>query len=220
MVEDDQRIAEPVVAALRSQQHIVDVAADGRAGLEFSEMGEHDVVLLDLMLPDISGIEICKALRRRGSRAMVMMMTARDSVGDKVAALDLGADDYVVKPFDIAELLARIRALSRRGSDSAGSVLRHGRLEIDQASAQVRFADRTLDLTRTEYAILEALLRYPTRVFSAAALYDRATALDASGSPVTIKTHVANLRKKLQAAGCKGTVVMTVQGFGYRLADA
>ena len=220
VVEDDTRIADPVVTALRGQHYSVDVALDGTTALELCEGDAHDVVLLDVMLPGVSGLEVCRTLRRRGSKSMVLMMTARDSVRDKVAALDGGADDYLVKPFDVAELLARVRALSRRGTETHGAVLRHGSIELDESSSRVRCGERPLDLTRTEYTILQTLLRYPTRVFSSDALYERVGNLEGTGTSGTIKSHIANLRKKLRAAGSRRDVILTLYGFGYRLADA
>jgi len=220
VIEDDTRIAEPVAAALRGQHHIVDIAGSGEAGLALSDAEVHDIVLLDVMLPGVGGLEVCRTLRKRGSQAKVLMMTARDSVNDKVAALDGGADDYLVKPFELAELLARIRALSRRGSEAREARLTHGKLELDPVSAQLRYNGRPLQLTRTEYAILETMLRYPTRVFSSEMLYDRVSNIDGMGSRAAIKSHVLNLRKKLRAAGARHEVLITVYGFGYRLADA
>jgi DNA-binding response OmpR family regulator len=138
VVEDDSRIAEPVANALRGQRHTVEIAQSGDAGLALCDAEAHDLVVLDVMLPGVSGLEICRSLRKRGSRTMILMMTARDAVSDKVLALDEGADDYVVKPFDLEELLARIRALSRRGSEGRSVVLRRGRLELDQAASDRR----------------------------------------------------------------------------------
>jgi DNA-binding response OmpR family regulator len=149
-----------------------------------------------------------------------MMMTARGSTSDKVRALDGGADDYIVKPFDFAELLARVRALARRQLETRVATLRHGRLELDQASAEIRYNGRSVQLTRSEYDILGAMLRNPTRVYSTDMLYSRIAAIHASGSADAIKYHVANLRKKLRASGAKQEVIVTVYGFGYRLADA
>ncbi len=220
IVEDDERIAEPVAAALRGQRHTVDVANDGAAALELSAADAHDVVVLDLMLPGVSGLQICRTMRSRGSQAMVLMMTARDSVRDKVAALDEGADDYVVKPFELAELLARVRALGRRGSAARKAILKFREFEFDQVSAQVRYDGCPLELTRTEYAILEMMLRHPTRIFSSDLLYERVGNLDGSGNAAAIKSHIANLRKKLRAAGSRREIIVTVYGFGYRLAGA
>jgi two-component system response regulator QseB len=220
VVEDDSRIADPLAAALRSQRHMVDVALSGEHGLELFDAHEHELVVLDLMLPGISGLEVCRTLRRRGSVAKVLIMTARDSVRDKVTALDEGADDYVVKPFDSGELLARVRALSRRGDGDRGVVLGHGLLELDQNAGEARYEGRRIELTRTEYAMLETMLRHPTRVFSADMLYSRVASFDGAGDSGTIKSHVANLRKKFRTAGSRSSMIVTVYGFGYRLADA
>lgn len=220
VVEDDTRIADPLATALRSQRHMVDVASSGEVGLELFEMFEHEIVLLDLMLPGMSGMDVCRTLRRRGALSKVLIMTARDSVKDKVTALDEGADDYVVKPFDSSELLARVRALTRRDFGDRGVVLRHGLIELDPTSGEARYAGGRVELTRTEYAILEMMLRNPTRVLSADMLYSRVASLDGAGDSGTIKSHVANLRKKLRSAGARSRPILTVYGFGYRLADA
>ncbi len=219
VVEDDARLAEPVAAALRGQHHTVDVAATGEAGLDLSEAAIHDIVVLDLMLPGIGGLDVCRTLRRRGSRALVLMMTARDGVRDKVAALDEGADDYLVKPFDLEELLARIRALSRRGLDGYRAVLEVGALLIDQDAGQLFYRGGQIELTRTEFAIVETMLRHPARVFSSDQLYERVRSLDGLGASTAIKTHIVNVRKKLRAAGARSDAVVTIRGFGYRLAD-
>jgi DNA-binding response OmpR family regulator len=220
VVEDDARIADPLAAALRSQRHTVDVASTGEHGLELIEGCEYEVVVLDLMLPGMSGLEVCRTLRRRGTPSKVLIVTARDSIGDKVAALDEGADDYVVKPFDSSELLARVRALSRREFGLRGITLRHGSLELDQTSGEARYEGRQLELTRTECAILELLLRYPTRVLSADLLHSRVAPFERMGDSGSIKSHIANLRKKLRTAGARSSTIVTVHGFGYRLADA
>lgn len=219
VIEDDARIAEPVAAALRSQHHVVDLAQSGEIGLALSDAEVHDIVLLDIMLPGVGGLEVCRSLRKRGSQAKVLMMTARDTVNDKIAALDGGADDYLVKPFELAELLARIRALSRRGLEARHEKLTHQKLELDPVSAQMHYNGRLLHLTRTEFAILETMLRHPTRVFSSEMLYDRVSAIDGTGSRGAIKSHMANLRKKLRLAGARREVLVTVHGFGYRLTD-
>jgi DNA-binding response OmpR family regulator len=151
---------------------------------------------------------------------MVLMMTARDATRDKVMALDEGADDYIVKPFDLEELLARIRALSRRGTDLRSTVLRHGSLEFNHAMVKAYFDGKPLELTRTEYALLETMMRYPTRVFSSNVLYERVGNLEGAGTATAIKSHIANLRKKLRLTGSREEIIVTVHGFGYRLADA
>jgi DNA-binding response OmpR family regulator len=220
VVEDDERIAEPVAAALREQRHTVAIANDGVTALEMSAVEPPDVVVLDLMLPGVGGLEICRALRDRGSQTMVLVMTARDSLDDKVAVLDGGADDYVVKPFELEELLARIRALSRRGPADRIAVLTFREIELDQVSARAYYDGSPLELTRTEYTILEMMLRNPTRVYSSDQLSERVSKFEGCGNATAIKSHIANLRKKLRAAGCQRQVILTLYGFGYKRADA
>jgi two-component system response regulator QseB len=220
IVEDDYRLSQPIAAALRKQRHSVEAVSNGASALASCREKHYELVLLDIMLPDMSGVEVCRNLRQSGSRLLVMMMTARGSTADKVMALDGGADDYIVKPFDLAELLARVRALARRDSESRPATLRHGRLELDPSSAEVRYNGCPIALTRTEYDILATMLRQPTRVFSSDTLYARVAATTAGGSAEAIKSHIANLRKKLRASGIKQELIATVYGFGYRLADA
>jgi two-component system response regulator MprA len=180
----------------------------------------HDLVILDIMLPGIDGFEVCRSLRAGGSQAMILMMTARDDVRDKVRALDGGADDYVVKPFAMPELLARVRALQRRASEGKQRIVLHGQLAFDQGTGQLSFGEHRLDLTRSEHTILEMLIGNPRRVFSGEHLYERIASLDQRGTPGTVKTHIANIRKKIRAAGGSSGEIVTVYGFGYRLADA
>jgi two-component system response regulator QseB len=220
IVEDDSRIAAPVAHQLRGQKHVVDVCYDGRSGLEFAATGVYDLVLLDVMLPGLDGLSICRRLRGLRSTAMIMMMTARDATEDKVSALDAGADDYVVKPFDLAELSARVRALSRRGVEVRDTVMRHGMLELDSRSSRARYAGKPLALTPTEYAILEALMRSPSQVFTRTMLLDKVASFERGSGNESIKTHVANLRRKIRGAGCPFDPISTVYGSGYCLADA
>ncbi len=217
IVEDDRRIAEPVAEDLRRQHHAVDVAADGQLGLDYAVEGSYDLMLLDIMLPGVDGLSLCRKLRGLGEQAMILMVTARDSIEDKVAALDAGADDYVVKPFDLAELSARVRAVGRR-TRSASPVLQHGFLSLDPSAVKVTFDGRPIALTKTEYAILETLMRNTQQIFTRAMLQDKVTTFDNESGTESIKTHVANLRRKLRAAGCKDPV-QTLYGTGYRLAD-
>jgi len=220
VVEDDIRIATPVATALRRQKHIVDVALEGEAALHLGEVHPHDMVILDIMLPGIDGFEVCRSLRAGGSQAMILMMTARDGVRDKVRALDDGADDYVVKPFAMPELLARVRALQRRATEGRLSVLAHGQLAFDQATGAFSYREQRLELTRSEHAILELMVRSPRRVFSSEHFYERIASIDQRGTPSTVKTHIANIRKKLRSAGGSADAIVSVYGFGYRLADA
>lgn len=218
VVEDDTRIAEPIADDLRRQHHVVDVAEDGLIGLSYATSGLYDVILLDIMLPGIDGIELCRRLRAARSRSLVLMLTARDAVDDKVTSLDAGADDYVVKPVALEELSARIRALSRRGFESREPVLQHGQLALDTAVRRASVDNVPLTVTPTEYAILELLLRHPRQTFSKAMLHEKVARFGAASAEESIKVHITNLRRKLREIGCANDPIATVHGYGYRLA--
>jgi DNA-binding response OmpR family regulator len=219
IVEDDIRIAEPLADDLRRQSHVVDLAPDGESGWAFAQSGVHDVVLLDVMLPSPNGFEICRRLRRLRSTAFVIMLTARDRVADKVLALDSGADDYIVKPFELDELAARIRAVARRGRDSRPSVIRRGEFELDERNQRVLVRGTIVELTRSEYALFETFMRHADQVFSRDMLQDRVRDFASDASTESIKTHITNLRKKLSRAGSPRGGIVTVYGAGYRLAQ-
>ncbi len=173
LVEDDSGISHPLADDLRRQQYIIEIAEDGPAGLQFAETGVYDVVLLDIMLPGMDGLEVCRRLRAAKIDTMILMLTARDTVGDKVAALDAGADDYLSKPFDLGELSARIRALVRRATEDRSPAIEHGPLRLDPRSRSCTFRGRDLGLTPTEFIILETLMRNPSQVFNRAMLLDK-----------------------------------------------
>ncbi len=217
IVEDDSRIATPLARDLRHQHHSVDVALDGKTGWDYAQATEYDLILLDLMLPHLDGISLCKQLRSRGFQANILMLTARDTTYDKVIGLDAGADDYLVKPFTLEELSARIRALQRRGRDLTPSVLKHGDLTLDPASQRVIYAQQYLTLTPKEFLILEHFLRHPTQVLSRSALLNKLWEFDQDSGEGTIKTHLTNLRSKLKAAGSPKDFIETIYGTGYRL---
>lgn len=217
LVEDDQRIAKPLAEDLRHQHHIVDIAKDGVEGWEATQFVAYDLILLDLMLPKLDGITLCKRLRAAKSQALILMLTARDTTSDKIVGLDAGADDYLVKPFELEELAARIRALSRRSADVKPSTLIHGQLELDPSTYNVTYGSVTLSLTPKEYMILECFLRSPNQVLTRSAILDRLWDFDKSSGEETIKTHITNLRRKLKAAGSQENFIETVYGVGYRL---
>lgn len=216
-MEDDDRISCPLAEDLRYQNHTIDLARDGVEGWDYAIAVQYDLILLDLMLPRLDGIALCKRLRAAGSPALILMLTARDTTSDKVVGLDAGADDYLVKPFKLEELAARIRALSRRSGQTQPSVLVCGKLQLDPRTCIVTYADRTLSLTPREYRILECLLRNPDRVFSRGDLLDKLWELDRVSGEGTIKTHITNLRRKLKAVGGAEDSIETVYGIGYRL---
>lgn len=217
IVEDDSRIAKPLAKDLRYQKHSVDVAVDGLEGWEFIRATDYDLILLDWMLPHLDGVSLCKKLRQADCQAMVLMLTAKDTTSDKVIGLDAGADDYLVKPFKLDELSARIRALFRRNREIAPTILSHGSLTLDPASHTVSYLDQPLGLTPKEYVILEYFLRHPGQVLTRDALLNHLWEFDRAAGAGTVKTHVGNLRSKLKAAGCSPDILATVYGVGYRL---
>ncbi|MGH7755330.1 MAG: response regulator transcription factor [Vulcanimicrobiaceae bacterium] len=219
IVEDDPRIHEAVAGDLRRQRHVVDVLEDGEAGLDYARSGVYDVILLDIMLPGIDGLELCRRLRAEKSTAFILMITARDGVDDKVGALDTGADDYLVKPFELAELSARIRAVARRKEEPRGPILEHGELSLDPALRRVTNGGATVGLTPTEYAIFETLMRSPLQIFSRDLLLEKVTTFESSAGAESIKTHITNIRRKIRAAGGGRDPIESVYGVGYRLAD-
>ncbi len=215
IVEDDPRLFGPMADDLRRQRHTVDVATDGKTGFEYAASGLHDVILLDVMLPGGNGLGICRQLREAGNQSMILMITALDAIEDKVAALDAGADDYIVKPMDFVELAARIRAVTRRAREIQPPVLAHNGLVLDPRAASVTVRDRPLELTRSEYIILETLMRHRRQLFTRQMLHDKLASIDSDTAPESIRTHVGNLRRKLCSAGCDN-LVETVYGSGYR----
>jgi len=217
IVEDDDRIAKPVAEDLRHQHHVTDIAVDGIQGWEYAQSAVYDLILLDLMLPKLDGISLCKRLRAAHSNALILMLTARDTTGDKIMGLDAGADDYLVKPFELEELAARIRALSRRSPTTRPATLIHGNLQLDPSTGNVTYADNPVSLTPKEYMILEYFLRNPSQILTRSALVDKLWEFDKSSGEETIKTHITNLRKKLRVAGSKQDLIETIYGIGYRL---
>jgi two-component system response regulator QseB len=201
---------------LRRQRHTVDVARDGTTGLEYASTGVHDLILLDVMLPGESGLNVCRRLRDAGDQAMILMITALDAIEDKVAALDAGADDYIVKPFDLSELSARIRAVARRTREIQPLLLHYNELVVDPRAATASVREQPLTLTRSEFIILETLMRHRRQLFTRQMLHDKVSSLDRTAAPESIRTHVGNLRRKLRSAGCMDDPIETVYGSGYR----
>jgi DNA-binding response OmpR family regulator len=217
LVEDDRRISKPLAEDLRHQHHVVDVVEDGIAGWEAAQCVAYDLILLDLMLPQLDGIRLCNRLRAAKSQALILMLTARDTTSDKIIGLDAGADDYLIKPFELEELAARIRALARRSPETKPPILAHGQLTLDPSTCHVRYAGELLALTPREYMILEYFLRSPSQVLTRSLLLAQLWEFDQSSGEETIKTHIANLRRKLKAAGSSEDLIETVYGLGYRL---
>ncbi|WP_377273616.1 response regulator transcription factor [Peterkaempfera sp. SMS 1(5)a] len=217
VVDDDDAVRRSLVHALTRDGYEVTVAADGIAALESLAAGQQDAVVLDILMPEPNGLEVCRRVRARGDRTPILMLTARDLVVDRVAGLDAGADDYLAKPFALEELRARIRALLRRsGADQ--EVLRFADLELHTAACQASRGDRILDLTRTEYALLELFLRNPRRVLSRTLIFDSVWGYDFGPSSNALWVYMSYLRAKLEAGG-EPRLVQTVRGLGYVLRE-
>jgi DNA-binding response OmpR family regulator len=217
LVEDDELVAEVLSKALTTQHYLVDLATDGQAGVELAEAFEYDLILLDLLLPKLDGISFCKQRRQAGDLTPILLLTAQDTSTNKVAGLDAGADDYMVKPFDLHELLARIRALLRRGSSVTMPVLEWGNLRLNPSSCEVRYAEQVLSVTPKEYSLLELFLRNTQRIFSQSALLDHLWSFEESPLENTVRAHIKSLRQKLKKAGAAADLIETVYGLGYRL---
>ncbi len=217
LVEDDERIADALSEELTDQNYAVEVAHDGQAGLELVEAFTYDLILLDIMLPKLDGISLCRRLRSKGFCTPILMLTGRDTVTDKVLGLDAGADDYLVKPFDLEELSARIRALLRRESSTLPPVLEWGDLRLDPSTCEVSYKQQPLALSPKEYRLLEFFLRHDRRVFSRAQILEHLWPFEELPEEATVKAHIRSLRQKLQSAGVPPDLIETVYGLGYRL---
>ena len=218
VVDDDTAVRESLGRALRLEGYQVDLAGDGAEALELLQGNgnDPDLVVLDVLMPNIDGLEVCRRLRRAGSRVPVLMLTARDEVTDRVAGLDAGADDYVVKPFALAELLARVRALLRRSADEAVDVLRFGDLELDPATREVRRDGDAIELTRTEFALLELFLLNPRQVLTRSIIFERVWGYDFGFGSNSLDVYIGYLRRKTEAGG-KPRLIQTIRGVGYAL---
>ncbi|MBE9181546.1 response regulator transcription factor [Oculatella sp. LEGE 06141] len=217
VVEDDMQLADMLTEALTNRQYAVDVAHDGESAWDWIEMLDYDLVLLDITLPKISGLRFCQKLRDRNFPIPVLMLTARDTIADKIIGLDAGADDYMVKPFDLEELMARIRALLRRGSATTRLSLCWGSLCLNPSTYEVTYEDQLILLTPKEYALLELLVSNGRRVLSRPGIIERLWSMDEAPTEEAVKFHIKTLRQKLRTAGAPEDLVETVHGLGYRM---
>ena len=214
LVEDDLRLADTLAQGLREHGYAVDCSAEGKEALDLAELEPYDLLILDWMLPGASGLDVCRALRRRQSQVPVLMLTARDAIEDRVLGLDSGADDYLVKPFALQELLARLRALLRRPEGSSRApTLRAGELCLDPGSREVTLRGVPVSLTNKEYLLLEYLLRNPNQVLSREQISGHIWDYDFSAMSNVVDVYVRSLRRKLKEDG----LIRTVRGAGYQL---
>jgi two-component system response regulator MprA len=226
VVEDDAAVRDSLARTLRFQGYQVDTAGDGVAALDVVRAGEPDAVVLDVSMPRMDGLETCRQLRAGGVVVPVLMLTARDSVGDRVAGLDAGADDYLVKPFALQELLARIRALLRRsalssiltGEAEEQDLLTFAEVRMNPATREVWRGERALKLTRTEFGILEAFLRHPRQVLTRTALFEQVWGYDFGEGSNSLHVYLGYLRRKLEAEG-EARLLHTVRGVGFVLRE-
>ncbi|HUR00931.1 MAG TPA: response regulator transcription factor [Nonomuraea sp.] len=222
VVDDEPALREALQSSLEFEGYKVVTANDGQAALDEVARETYDAVLLDVMMPRLDGLTACRRLRATGNRIPVLMLTARDAVGDRVSGLDAGADDYLVKPFELDELLARVRALLRRGAMHAGApevTLSYGDLRMDPDTREVTRGERRLDLTRTEYLLMELFLSHPRQVLTREQILGEVWGFDFEPTSNSLDVYVMYLRRKTEAGG-ESRVIHTVRGVGYTLRAA
>jgi two-component system, OmpR family, response regulator MprA len=220
VVDDERAVRESLRRALELEGYDVGLASDGSEALEKLEGdAQPDAIILDVLMPGTDGLEVSRTLRRSGSRVPVLMLTARTEVGDRVAGLDAGADDYLTKPFALEELLARLRALLRRTADGSGEALRFADLELDPGTREVKRGDEPIELTRTEFSLLELFMMNPRQVLTRSVIFERVWGYDFGYGSNSLDVYIGYLRRKTEAGG-KPRLIHTVRGVGYALREA
>ena len=222
VVDDERAVRESLRRALELEGYDVELAADGQQALDRLENESEqspDAVLLDVLMPGLDGLEVCRRIRRSGSRLPILMLTAKAEVENRVEGLDAGADDYVTKPFALEELLARLRALLRRTADGSGETLLFEDLELDATTREVRRGGEPIDLTRTEFSLLELFLLNPRQVLTRSLIFERVWGYDFGATSNSLDVYVGYLRRKTEAGG-KPRLIQTVRGVGYALREA
>ncbi len=215
IIEDEEDLADALMRGLRQEGYAVDVAFNGQEGWELADVNGYDLLLLDLNLPDINGIEICQRLRKTHPHLLILMLTARGSAQQRIAGLDIGADDYLVKPFHFGELVARIRALLRRDMRGRDPVLHYQDITLDPSAHAVWKGTQRLELTKKEFGILEYLLHHPTEVVTQEDLLEHVWDMHTDSLTTTVRVHITSLRRKLGDSA--NIYIETVVGSGYRL---
>lgn len=218
VIEDDNHIAKNIKKGLEMKSHIVDVSLDGEEGYDFAQSEDYDVIILDRMLPGMDGMKVCAKLREDGVTTPILMLTAKTTIDDRVDGLNIGADDYLGKPFAFEELLARINALARRPSEKVQTTLQVGDLTLDPSTYEVKRGGTVLDLSKKEYALLEFLMRNKGMVFTKEQLTDRVWEFESDVLPNTAQVYIGYLRNKVDRAfPKKKELIQTVRGFGYKI---
>jgi heavy metal response regulator len=216
LIEDEEKVSRFIVKGLMAERFAVDVAAEGDRGLELAQTFNYDLIILDLMLPGLSGTEVLRVVRRQNEHVPVLVLTARDAVADKVQHFEIGADDYLTKPFAFAELLVRVKALLRRGAISRANTLRVADLEIDRLTQQVRRGGQRIELTVKEYALLEYLMTNAGRVFSRTMIIEHVWDQSFDGATNIVDVYVRHLRNKIDEP-FERKLIRTVRGVGYAI---
>lgn len=220
VIEDEHKIANSIKKGLEQEHHAVDVAYEGETGFDLASTEGYDLVVLDRLLPGIDGIDIAKKIRACGIHTPILMLTAKGQVRDKVAGLDAGADDYLTKPFAFEELLARIRALTRRPSKSLGAKLQIRDLTLDTSTYEVKREGTIIKLSNKEYALLEYLLRHPNQILTKEQIISHVWDYDANILPNTVEVYIGYLRTKIdQPFKTRAPLIHTVRGFGYKIGE-
>ena len=221
IVEDEHKIANSIKKGLEQESYAVDIAYDGEQGFDLAATEDYDVIILDLMLPKIDGMEVCRKLRKEENiHTPILMLTAKGQLDDKVNGLNAGADDYLVKPFAFTELLARIRALTRRPKTSLSPVLTVGNLNLNTLTFEVNRAGKQIKLSKKEYALLEYLLRHKNKILTKDQIINNVWDYDADVLPNTVEVYIGYLRNKLDRPfKSKKSLIQTVRGFGYKIGD-
>lgn len=217
LVEDHTRLADVTKRALVDDGYVVDIAHDGQTALDMFDINEYDVAVLDVMLPEIDGLTVCRTIRKTDANVPIIMLTARDGLNDRIEGLDTGADDYLVKPFSFDELSARIRALLRRGKKADGTVLIVGQLQLNPATKSVSFNEKVLDLTAKEFTLLQYFMRHSDRVIPKNELLEHVWDMNYDGLSNVVETYVRYLRQKIKVAGGSDDTIQTLRNLGYKL---
>jgi len=217
VVEDERKISSYLKRGLEEQGYAVDTAFTGQEALDWADAAHYDMIILDILLPEIDGLTACRELRKRGNRTPILMLTARDTVDDRVDGLDAGADDYLVKPFAFKELLARLRAMTRRTVDSPkNTALTVADLTLDTLTRRIKRNEKNIELTSKEYAVLECLMREPDRVLSRTQIAEHVWNYDVYNQSNVVDVYIRNLRRKIDD-GFEVRLIHTVRGAGYRI---
>jgi two-component system, OmpR family, response regulator MprA len=220
VVDDEPAVRRALERALRLENHDVELAGDGEEALDALASKPADVVILDVMMPRLDGLEVCRRMRQAGDRTPILMLTARDAIDDRVTGLDVGADDYLVKPFALRELQARLRALLRRSGDGTGDgeVLRYADLVLDPVAHEVRRGDRLIELSKTEFLLLELFMRHPRQVLTRSTIFENVWGYDFGPTSNALGVYMGYLRRKTEEGG-ESRLLHTVRGIGYVLRD-